>query len=133
MSFPFLNKNFIPTCFLGALIVKYFILYHRLSNIIAYFMQLILKSIKRRKIYFHNYIHNYLYWQSCFLCGFRLPFGVICFQPEEFSRISCKVDLLATHSLSFCFSGSVLISPSWARDSFVRHKISIHSFLSLAL
>lgn len=73
---------------------------------------------------FYNCSCTYLYWDLLFLHMALSYYAVsFYFNLKHFLNISCRVDLVLTNSLSFSFSGNVLIYPSHLKDSFSGYRI----------
>lgn len=109
LSFPIQLCSHLPSSGL------YFFFY----VILHFFVQLLFKTVKRRKegnyaiiLSLYVPIELPLLALFVFLCGVKILFWVTFFQSEELSLgISCKANLLATNFLSFCLSGNVFIMP----------------------
>ena len=76
----------------------------------SYVFEITQKKIEKH-IYSLLYLPTYLPFPVFFisLWGFELFSDVICFQPEGFFSVSCKIGLLTMNSLSLCSSGKDFI------------------------
>ena len=62
-----------------------------------------------------------------FFCGFKLPSGVTCFQPEESPSV-CQGRQVCKQEKLLVLFGNVFISPSFLRDSFAGYRVLDRQF-----